>query len=202
MEFFDTSYLKNDCITRARHGLTWTLDESRKMRQLFIESTPLDEMANTLMRPALGVVLKLRQQGYIRVHAQCPDAASSTYTVEPVYEKMRSSFRAANTAYPDLCPNTQITNYHVQDSYYTTQKEVKMSATIEIKTMIDGRDGKDMSDREIFSFISKLEDKVETLRKIKVKSEKLHKLIEDEQRAIDELAKYVDTRADVSKSTT
>ena len=80
----------------------------------------------------------------------------------------------------------------------TDQEEPEMTAetikTIETKTFIRGKDASQMSDKQIFQEIAKIENEISGLMSIKAKSKKLEDYISSLVDDVVSLAKYVDNR--------
>lgn len=65
-EIFDTKWARTDTVKRLRHGMPWSDNELRNLRALYMNGTSLCGMAETLQRPADGVINKLNHLNLIK----------------------------------------------------------------------------------------------------------------------------------------
>lgn len=161
---FNTNFARNDLIRRARHGAIWTDDELKSLQRLYFDGASLRQMAETLARPADGVINKLRYLDLIEFdQSEC-----KYYRLVPI---------------ADSSPTPK----------ETLMNEIQ-APTIETKTFIDGEDASKMTDKQIFQKIAALEAKIDTLSKIRFKPKKLEALIATMTADIEKLVEFVDAR--------
>lgn len=168
MKLFDTSFTEHDCIRRARHGQIWSSNELRALEKLFSEGADLEEMCDKLKRPADGVVIKLAYIGCIRA---VPGSRDEFECLMP------RSTPTTDEAQPRAEENTMST-----------------TPVIETKVLIKGREATDVTDREIFAEIARLEGEMAKLQAIKNKPKKLEEALSAMQADIDKLIAFVDAR--------
>lgn len=162
---FDDSFARRDHTMRARHGKPWTPLDYQGLHDLFMAGHSLQELCEALQRPADGVIAKLESRGYIRY---CPISGSRFYLKTPGAQSTTQELPAG--------------------------KEEPMNKTIETKVLINGKDSVDVSDRQIFAEIARLEQEIAKLQSIKAKSVKLAAAIAEMQADIDKLVEFVDAR--------
>lgn len=75
-----------------------------------------------------------------------------------------------------------------------TEKTMSTTKTIETKTLINGKDASEMSDRQIFTEIARLEQEILKLSSINHKPKKLVAAIAEMQSDIGKLVEFVDAR--------
>lgn len=161
---FDISFENSDSVRRARHGSPWTEEDYDLLDRCASHRYSLQTMCHLLERSAAGVLPKLRSKGYLD---------DDNFLHYPPASK----------------PTTERTQTMNPDSV-----KDRTTATIEHRTLIQGRDASTMHDSEIFQLIAKLEDRIEGLQQIKAKSKKLAAHIEELQADVNKLVEFVDGR--------
>ena len=173
---FDSSFESRDNVTRKRHGLPWLTAELSRLRELYQEGKPLQEMCEMLERPATGTLTKLVGVGCLRRETDTRSYRSIYYYLMPLAEDTAAVNEAIN-------------------QIETTQKEPAMTAKlIENKVYINGTDATGLSDKEIFVLIAKTEAEIDKMKAIKTPSKKLAAAIDKLQEDVVKLATYVDER--------
>ena len=169
-KIFDTKWARTDTVKRLRHGMPWSDGELRNLRALYMNGASLCGMAETLQRPADGVISKL---SYLNLIKSC--SATLRYLRLVLPDVMGTSDAGPSLNYP---------------------KEITMNKTanIEHKTFINGSDAEQMSDTDIFKKIANLEAEIAKYEQIKAKPAKLVKVIGDLQADILKLVEFVDGR--------
>lgn len=171
---FDSSFEGRDNVTRKRHGLPWLPIELSSLRELYQNGRSLQEMCESLERPATGTLAKLVGVGCLR------------------REMDSRSYRSIYYCRMPLAEDTAAVN---ETTTETTEKESTMTAKlIENKVYINGTDATGLSDKEIFVLIAKTEAEIDKLKAIKTPSKKLAAAIDKLQEDVVKLATYVDER--------
>lgn len=203
---FDTSFAARDHVRRDRHGTIWNDAELNKLRQLSAKGMSLETICKLLQRPADGVINKLRQTNMIATELspggypvysftrhiltfqnQTPDELKTEIDGHINRAQAHlSKFEVISTELPEL-PST------------TPEKEPIMDAKTTIievttKTLVNGKDVKEMPDAEIYQLIADQEAEIERLNAIKAKPKKLVAEIEKRQGGIAALVAYLDSK--------
>lgn len=168
-QVFSITYCRQDTVQRKRHGMIWTQEEYEKLRDHFDNGLTLRTMCDLMARPADGIVAKLKQLGLIYI-----DNASGQY--------LRRH------------PPVNCVQQSESESIMNDNTKTAASANFELKTLIQGRDGSQMTDAEIFRVIAKLEKEQEALESVKNKPKKLLAAIEALKAEIQSIVNYVDER--------
>lgn len=167
-QVFSIAYCRQDTVQRKRHGLIWTQEEYNKLRDHFDNGVSLRTMCDLMARPADGIVAKLKQLGLIYM-----ENATGQY----------------------LRRHPPINCVQQSESESIMNETTKPApANFELKTLIQGRDGSQMTDAEIFRVIAKLEKEQEALESVKNKPKKLVAAIEALTAEIKSIVDYVDAR--------
>lgn len=175
---YDTSFVRRDKETRARHGKPWTPEDRANLERLFKQAVPLKDICEELQRPADGTMNKLVQ--WRMVIRDTVGVYQYTYFVSDQYFK---AHQLLNPYYPKTQPQPE-----------TKEANMSNAPVIENKTFIAGVDATTMSDEDIFKKIYELENAVSKWDAMKTKPEKLKKKIAATQDDIAKLAAYVDSR--------
>lgn len=172
---YDTSFARSDKEIRENHGKPWTADMERTLIDLFVQGTPLKEIAEAMGRKGDSITVRLCHLCLIS-----GDSMTGHYHITPRGQQL-------------IDRNSTFIHRPTKE---TTMNDIQTAntKTIETKTFILGADAAQMSDAQIFSLIAKKETEIEKLRSIKVKSLKLTAAIEALQADVESLAEFVDTR--------
>lgn len=186
---FDTSFAARDHVRRDRHGTIWNDVELNKLRQLSAKGMSLEAICKSLQRPADGVINKLRQTNMIATELSpggYPVYSFTRHILTFQNQTYLSEFEVISTELPEL-PST------------TPEKEPIMDAKTTIievttKTLVNGKDVKEMSDAEVYQLIADQEAEIARLEAIKAKPKKLVAEIGKRHEGIAALVTYLDSK--------
>lgn len=174
---YNANFARSDNVIRDNHGKPWTSTMERTLIDLFIQGTPMKEIAETLGRKGDSILTRLRHLNLVE-----GDSYTWEYHITPRGQQL------VNKTAHLVDPSADIPQAPKEPTMNDTTK------TIETKTFILGADAAQMSDAQIFSLIAKKEQEIEKLRSIKVASSKLAAAISALQDDVQHLAEFVDAR--------
>jgi hypothetical protein len=171
------------------HGKTWTSEHKQQLLDEFVKGTHLKELASMFGRKLDSIVAKLFDLKLL-IRTQC-SFASYNY----IYYVNLRFFEVKGLACPYL-PNKAVpTTTLSQPKEATMSNDTNVTiVTIETKTLINGVDGAELSDEQIFNRIAKIEAQIKTWASIENKPKKLLAKIDEAKASIAALVSYVDGR--------
>jgi hypothetical protein len=180
---FDASFVDRDHgHIWENYGNPWSKRELEQLVELYRKDLTLHQMCHALGRPASGVVAKLEQTRCIR-----KTNYGAAYGSRANYERCKVAAPSTSTL-----PATSEAPAGAEE---TTMSE----KTIETRVLIQGQNAAEMSDKQIFSLIAKLEKEIKAMSEIERKPKKLVAAIDQIKADIDKLVEYVDSREEVAK---
>lgn len=177
----------------SRHGVVWTAVEYDILVAEFCTGKSLKTICHVLERSPAGVIPKLESLGLIRVVPGLGDYSRYVCDQRPVdsWLYQRESVR---DVIKKLCEVPELSTQLTQLTQPTKEPTMAAAKTIESKTFILGQDAEGMTDQDIFNLIAKTEKEIAALNAIQSKPKKLTSKIEEMQKDIDKLVKFVDER--------
>jgi len=178
-QIFDASFAERDKVQRANHGKPWEAQEYLALKFYFSNGETLEQMCNTMGRPARGVLPKLFQLELI--------FSNGSGTV----------FRQIPTQIKEDSMERSVEKYGCTSGIADATSDATPAASpaFETRHFIHGREAASMTDAYIFNLIGRKEDEINRLNRIHNKPAKLVAAIEALQSEIDQLVKYVDARS-------
>lgn len=200
------------------HGRMWSVAEETRLVEEFCRGIPLAELCRRFGRQPGGITARLR---HLSLLVPSPNPASYSSLIVNIHSPHLSRMwedpaamvaiaKQDHTFFSGIKPSVVLvkpeTTFGTDPEAHPinqalgkplTLKENTMTTTVSIiknVTFINGRDGSEVSDDEIFGLIAKLEQRANTLQAITHKPKKLDQRIAGIEADIAALVAYVDGR--------
>jgi len=184
MTIFDASY-QGEAGTPINHGKRWDDNQERMLREGFTQGASLRLMCIRMGRAPSSILARLCFMHLLTLDESTGEYRITNPTPDPV---MLTDDLEVN-------PSAMIAAARLLNSFnQPTENTMPAIATIEQRTLINGTNAADMSDKEIFKTIAKLESEVRVLEAVNTKPKKLVAAIAALQADIEAIVAYVDER--------
>jgi len=170
----------------SNHGKRWTDEMVRELVRLFLRGATAQRLCDEMGRTRDSVLAKLVDQQLLIQDAY----GSSAYA----YRITNKAQRLARELFEPTGVGTPTETTPETNPETTKENTMTTIATIENRTLINGNNGADMSDEELFVVIAKLEERKRKFEAIVTKPNKLVEAIAKLDTEIAAVAAYVDAR--------